>query len=330
MLYLLAAKFISGNSHMPEMVSKLSGTTKNLTTGLLQDPQKVENIIGMVRTVAPLTSPQTVSKVNTYLPLFEKVSTFLGMYSFLSKAQTYRPIESVNVKNPTEMVTALMKNKNSPVGKMIAQPLIQNNMEKIMGTVAMNMLKNGGLNDMLKNGGLNDMLKNENLSEILSSFQTSKGATGDNNIDLNSLMETFMPLLNSMSQTNSHNTDDSYDSYNSYDSNDYNDYNDNESNYNTHKTKDYFADYREHPNFINETSLPQGLSEGEDSFKYDNYQDDYDKYNKQEKFNKQDKRNKNDESEYQNHEKPTKEKEKEREREREVQRPIKIKQRRRR
>jgi len=65
---------------MPGMVSKLSGTTKNLTAGLMSDPQKIENIISMVRTVAPLTTPQTVSKVNTYLPLFEQVSTLLGMY----------------------------------------------------------------------------------------------------------------------------------------------------------------------------------------------------------------------------------------------------------
>jgi len=42
----------------------------------------MENIIGLVRTAAPLTSTQTVSKVNTYLPIFEKVSTLLGMYTF--------------------------------------------------------------------------------------------------------------------------------------------------------------------------------------------------------------------------------------------------------
>ncbi len=332
MLYLLAAKFIFGNTQMSGMVSKLSGTTKNLTTGLLQDPQRVENIIGMVRTVAPLTSPQTVSKVNTYLPLFEKVSTLLGMYSFLNKAQTFRPIESVNVKNPTDMMTALMKNKNSPIGKMIAQPLIQNNVEKMMGTMAMNMIKNGGLNDMLKNGGLNDMLKNGNLSEILSSLQTSKTSAGNNsNIDLNSLMETFAPLISSMSQNISNNSDDIHASYDSNDShihdhnNHYND--DREHSYNTLKSKDYFSDYREHPknmNLINEASLPQEQNENEEvePFKYDSYQDEYDKYSKQEKFNKQDKHGKYDE--YQNIEKPTREKE------REFQRPIRIKQRRRR
>lgn len=339
MLYLLASKFIFGNGQMSDMVSKLSGTTKNLTTGLLHDPQKVENIIGMVRTVAPLTSPQTVSKVNTYLPLFEKISTFLGMYSFLSKAQTFRPIESVNIKNPTDMMTALMKNKNSPIGKMIAQPLIQNNMEKMMGTMAMNMikngglndiLKNGGLNDMLKSGGLNDMLKNGNLSDMLSSLQTSKGSAGNNNLDLNSLMETFMPLLNSMSQKGTDTSDDSYDSDESHMHDNNNHYNDDkEHSYISHKTKDYFSDYRENPkniNIINEASLPQEHDENEevDPFKYDSYQDDYDKYSKQEKFNNKDKHSKYDE--YQAHEKPSREREKEKE----IQRPIKIKQRRRR
>ncbi len=184
---------------MPDMVSKLSGTTKNLTAGLISDPQKIENIISMVRTVTPLTSPQTVSKVNTYLPLFEKVSTLLGMYSFLNRAQTFRPIESLNAKSPADMMTALMKGGNFPVGKILAQPLIAGNMEKMMGAVAMNMMKNGNFNDILKNGNINDML---------SSFAKSSGkGTSDvnGNIDLNSLMETFMPVINSMTQNTSKN-----------------------------------------------------------------------------------------------------------------------------
>jgi len=205
---------------MPGMVSKLSGTTKNLTAGLMSDPQKIENIISMVRTVAPLTTPQTVSKVNTYLPLFEKVSTLLGMYSFLNRAQTFRPIEPMNVKSPADMMTALMKNGNVPIGKMLAQPLIANNMEKMMGTMATNMLKNGGVNDILKTGGLNDILKNGNINDMLSSFTNTKNSgtnSSDNsNIDLSSLMETFMPIINSMSSNNSNNHDDEYDMRSSY------------------------------------------------------------------------------------------------------------------
>lgn len=188
----MAAKYFSEEGHKSGIVSMLSGTTKNLTAGLMSNPQKMENIIGMIRTVTPLTSPQTVSKINTYLPPFEKVSTLLSMYSFLNKAQTFRPIESLNVKSSSDMVSALIKNGNFPVGKMLAQPLLANNMEKMMGAAAANMMKNGNIND------------------ILSSISKSGGkeASKDGNIDLNSLMETFMPLINDMSKNNSKDEDD--------------------------------------------------------------------------------------------------------------------------
>ena len=172
------------------MASKLSGTTKNMTSGLMADPQKLENIISMVRTVAPMTTPQTVTKVNTYLPPFEKLSTLIGMSSFLNRAQTFRPIEPMNVKSPADMLSALMKSGNMPIGKMIAQPLIANNMEKIMGTVAANMLKNNDLNDILKNANINEMLS--------SISNTGTNSSDNSGIDLNSLMETFMPIINGM------------------------------------------------------------------------------------------------------------------------------------
>ena len=205
-MYLLAAKYFSEEGHKSGIVSMLSGTTKNLTAGLKSDPQKVENMIGMVRTIAPLTSPQTVSKINTYLPPFEKVSTLLSMYSFLNKAQTFKPIESLNVKSSSDIVSALIKNGNFPVGKMLAQPLLANNMEKVMGAAAANMMKNGNIND------------------ILSSISKSGGkeASKDGNIDLNSLMETFMPLINDMSKNNSKDEDDEKperSTRNSYDKN---------------------------------------------------------------------------------------------------------------
>ncbi len=193
---------------MPGIVSKLSGTTKNFTTGLMSDPQKMENLISMVRTVTPLTSAQTVTKVNTYLPLFEKVSTLLGMYSFLNRAQTFKPIEPMNAKSPGDMMTALMKNGNIPMGKLLAQPLISNNIEKIMGSMATNMIKNGGINDMLKNGNLNDILNNGNINDMLSAFGKSSGkdSPDNGNIDLNSLMETFMPIISSMNTNSSDNS----------------------------------------------------------------------------------------------------------------------------
>lgn len=177
-----------GNSQLPGMVSKLSGPTKNVAASLISDPHKIENVIGMVRTFAPLASPQTVSKVNTYLPLAEKTSTLLGMYSFLNRAQTFKPLEPLNASTPAEKLSALMKSGNIPVAKL-AQPLIANNMEKVMGGMAMNMLKNG------------------NLGDILSSFANQQSGTKNsgnggldlNNLDLNSLMETFMPIINNMS-----------------------------------------------------------------------------------------------------------------------------------
>lgn len=176
----MAAKYIFGNNQIKGVVSKLSGSSKHLAGSFMSDPQRMESVIGMVRTFAPFTSSQTVTKVNTYLPAFEKMSTLLGMYTFLNRAQTFRPIQPLNANSPSEAVTALMK--NSSISKMLTQPLIANNMEKIMGTVAANMLKNGNLNDILAS-----LSKNESSDQ------------GENKgIDINGLMETFMPLLNSL------------------------------------------------------------------------------------------------------------------------------------
>lgn len=178
------------------MVSKLSGTSKNFAGSLMTDPQKMENIISMVRTVAPLTSAQTVTKVNTYLPMFEKMSTLLGMYSFLNRAQTFKPIQPLSTNSPAEAVTALMKNSN--ISKMLAQPLLANNMDKIMGTMAMNMVKNGNFND------------------ILTSMAKSVGSSedGSGGLDINGLMETFMPLLNNMSANTNNDNEDNHKDYN--------------------------------------------------------------------------------------------------------------------
>lgn len=191
-----------GNDKAPGMVSKLSGSTKQVASSLMSEPRKMENIIGMVRTFAPLTSAQTVSKINTYLPFMEKTSTLLGMYSFLNRAQTFKPLEPLNAKTPAEKMSALMKNGNLPLGKL-AQPLLAGNMEKMMEGMAMNMLKNGNLGDILKNGNLSDMLSNKNISDMLSSVTKQAGQSNDSSgstMDLSSLMETFMPILSSMSQ----------------------------------------------------------------------------------------------------------------------------------
>lgn len=167
-----------------------------MASGVLKDPAKMENLIGMIRTFAPLTSPQTVSKVNTYLPAVEKASTLLGMYSFISKAQNFRPIQAIDAKTPADKVTALLKNGNIPVTKLMAQPLIAENMQKIVSALAMNMAKNGGLNEMLSSLTNSN---NNNLIDMLSSFSDGN----KENTDLSNLIETFMPMINNvMSSSN--------------------------------------------------------------------------------------------------------------------------------
>jgi hypothetical protein len=304
LLYLLAAKYIFGGSQFPAMVSKLSGTTKNLTAGLMADPQKMENLISMVRTVAPLTSTQTVSKINTYLPLFEKVSTLLGLYSFLNKAQTFRPIEPLNTKTPQDMLAALMRSNNMPISKMLAQPLLANNMDKIIGAVASSMLKNGGLNDMLKNGNFNDMLNNENLNQMLSAFN-GKGK-GPSDIDLNGLMEAFMPIISSMSSNSSNEKDDEY-------------------NNDDHSYKSRTYDEPQKIELISENDLPDDVSE---KIEESSYEEDYEKYygDKNTKFDRSYKRER-----YNNYEKSIDyEEHRSNYEKKDIQRPIRIKQRKRR
>jgi len=304
----MAAKYIFGEGQLPGVVSKLSGTTKNFTAGLISDPQKMENIISMVRTVTPLTSVQTVTKVNTYLPLFEKVSTLLGMYSFLNRAQTFRPIEPLNTKSPVDMMSTLMKSGNLPISKMLAQPLIANNMEKIMGTVASSMLKNGGLNDLLKGGNMSDLLNNGNINDMLSAFNKNSENGSGNNLDLNSLMETFMPIINSMSSDNS-NDNRNYDNNHDFEKN-------NSNNIDTpRKLK-----------LKNENYLPDDDENFNDDFTYDSQYDKYDDV-KNDRYDKNYKRDRYDNYEkavnYNDNKNNYSEK-------RDAQRPIRIKQRKRR
>jgi len=182
----------------------LSGATKNLTSGLtsslFSDPNKMETIIGLVRTAVPLTSTQTVSKFNTYLPIIEKASTLIGLYTFLNRAQNYTPIQPLNAKTPMEKVTALISSGNLPIGKMLAQPLIANNMDKIISSVAKEII-----GPMIKNGNLNDIISTMSKKFTNSSEENSQGSNG--NMDISSLLETFMPLMNNIMSDTSSNPD---------------------------------------------------------------------------------------------------------------------------
>lgn len=194
----MAAKYIFGSSQASGPVSKLSGTAGTYARSVLQDPGKMENIISMVRTFAPLTSRPTINKVNTYLPAVEKMSTLLGMYSFINRAQHFRPIQALDAKSPVDKVTALLKNGNIPVAKLMAQPLLANNMDKIMSALVMNMAKNGGLNEVLSSLAKGNK---DGLSDILSSLADRSGDNEGNkegNNDLGTLMETLMPVISNL------------------------------------------------------------------------------------------------------------------------------------
>lgn len=199
-LYLIAGRYVLGSNKFSGITTKLSGATKGLTSGLFANPNRMENIIGLVRTAAPLTSSQTVSKFNTYLPIVEKISTLLGMYTFLNRAQNYAPIQSMNAKTPMEKVTALISSGNIPIGKMLAQPIIANNMDKIISSVAKDII-----GPMISSGNLNGILSSVSKQFLNGNDPDSQDTTG--NMDLSSLIDTFMPLMNNMMSDNSSNSD---------------------------------------------------------------------------------------------------------------------------
>lgn len=109
------------------------------------------------------------------------------MYTFLNRAQNYAPIRSLGGKTTTEKVSALISNGNIPVGKLLAQPLIANNMDKIISSVAKNAIGNGNINDLISSMA----------SQLKSSPSQNSGESGGSP-DLSSLMETFMPIINSI------------------------------------------------------------------------------------------------------------------------------------
>jgi len=195
----------------------------------------MESIIGLVRTAAPLTSDNTVSKINTYLPAIEMVSTLLGMYSFLNRAQNYAPIQSLNAKTPMEKVSALIANGNIPIGKMLAHPIIANNMDKIMSSVAKGFINNGNLSDMLSS-----MTK-----QFSNNQQTDNNKSNNtNNVDFSSLLEAFMPLMNNIMSDNSSTSSAQNDKNRENEEN-------KESNQQTEYGND--ANYHGEPNIKNET-----------------------------------------------------------------------------
>lgn len=190
----MGARYIFGSKSL----SNITPMITNLASGIISNPYQLENILGMVRTFAPLTSVQTVGTINTFLPLVEKFSSILGMYSFLSKAQNYAPIQSLGNKPPMEKVTALISNGNIPIAKIFAQPLIAKNMDKIISSVASNFInssmKNGNLDQMIS--GLMGQMTNNSNNNNTNSAEKPEGNNSNNSFDINSILEALGPILN--------------------------------------------------------------------------------------------------------------------------------------
>lgn len=218
------------NNSMNNVVNTLSHTVSNTVTGLVQNPYKMEGILGAVRTVAPLTSVSTCNTINGILPFVERISSVVGMYSFLNKAQNYQPIQSLSDKPTMEKITSLISNGNIPITSILAMPLVKNNMDKLIGALAKNVvnnsMKNGNMNDLFSsfanqmgngnsNGNNIDMSKlMEMAGPILSMMNSSQSdGSNNNNIDINAIMSMMQPFINSMNSNNqsSENTDKSTD-----------------------------------------------------------------------------------------------------------------------
>lgn len=186
----MGARYILGNKSF----SNITSMATNLVTGFISNPYQLENILGIVRSFAPLASVQTVSKVNTFLPIVEKFSSILGMYSFLSKAQNYAPIQSLGDKPVMEKVTALISNGNIPITKILAQPVFANSINKIISSVAgtfiNNSIKNGGLDQILS--GLMGQMSGNNTSNT----ENSEQGNANSNFDISSILEVLGPILN--------------------------------------------------------------------------------------------------------------------------------------
>jgi hypothetical protein len=186
----MGAKYVFGNKN----INNITSIATNFITGIMSNPQQLENILGIVRGFAPLASAQTVVKVNTYLPIVEKISSIVGMYSFLNNAQNYAPIQSLGDKPLMEKVTTLVSNGSIPISKILAQPIISQSIGKIITSVAgsfiNNSLKNGGLDQILS--GLMGNLSNNNSTNTGNSSQSNTNS----NFDIGSIIETLGSLFN--------------------------------------------------------------------------------------------------------------------------------------
>lgn len=186
----MGAKYIFGNKNL----NNITSIATNFITGILANPQQIESILGIVRGFAPLASVQTVSKINTYLPIVEKISSIVGIYSFLNKTQNYSPVQSLGDKPIMEKVTTLITNGNIPISTILAQPIISQSIGKLISSVASSFISNS-----FKNGGFDQILSN-----LMGSMSNNNSANTENsnknnssdNLDLSSIIEAIGSIFN--------------------------------------------------------------------------------------------------------------------------------------
>lgn len=187
------AKYILGSNNM------------NRVASLVSNPGTIENIVSVIRSAAPYTSKQMVNQVNVFLPILEQFSSFLGLYSFIGKAQNYTPVSYSNIDSPVERLSKIMTNNSADLVKLIA-PLIGGNLNNIIGNLAQNALFNN--NTSTNNTNSNSDSDSDNMGDVLASLAKSflgnsnmniedmaKKLVNDNNIDIGELAKTIIPLL---------------------------------------------------------------------------------------------------------------------------------------
>lgn len=191
--YIFIARYVFSNTN----IFKSNGVLQSLGIGslssIISNPYTLEKVTGLIRSTAPLASQSTVNKVNTYLPILETVSSILCLYTFVNRVQNYAPIKCSSATTAPEKLSELVSNGTIPVGKLLAQPLIANNLDKLAAPLLKQTLGN---------------VDNNTISELMSLAQklTSNGdfnigdlakqASGDNGFDIEEIAKTIIPLIN--------------------------------------------------------------------------------------------------------------------------------------
>ena len=206
------AKYVFGQNNTSKIAS------------LASNPGTIENMVSVIRSAAPYTSKQMVNQVNVFLPILEQISSFLGLYSFIGKAQNYTPVNYSNIDSPVERLSKIMTNNSGDLIKLIS-PLLGGNLNNIIENLAQNALlgsntlpnntlpnsiipNNAIPNNAIPNTAMPNNTNTNNNMDVLGSLAKSllgnsnmniedmaKKLVNDNNIDIGELAKTIIPLL---------------------------------------------------------------------------------------------------------------------------------------